>query len=181
MANVLNRKTKEYLISVNTPDYSQEDWIINPNLNLVKDLPVSHWIIDGDEVRPPNEIEIISINESELSLQKEYFLSQVNLKTTTLLEAPIEITSNKFVDSFDIDRILQNIFIGINYQFLNFPQTISLVDGKIFSIENQEQLNQILETIITTRQNIFENANQLKLQIQNAISVEELLNIKDER
>jgi hypothetical protein len=55
------------------------------------------------------------------------------------------------------------------------------VDGKIFSIENQEQLNQILETIITTRQNIFENANQLKLQIQNANSIEELLNIKDER
>lgn len=28
MANVLNRATKEYLTSVNTPDYPVSDWII---------------------------------------------------------------------------------------------------------------------------------------------------------
>jgi putative cell wall-binding protein len=32
MGNVLNRVTKEYLKSVNTPDYNPEEWVINPSL-----------------------------------------------------------------------------------------------------------------------------------------------------
>jgi len=47
MANVLNKTTKEYLLSVNTPDYSTEDWIINPDLSNVEDIPSKYWKIDG--------------------------------------------------------------------------------------------------------------------------------------
>lgn len=50
MSNVLNRTTKQYLVSVNTPDYSDVDWIINPDLGKVNNVPLKYWDIKGDVV-----------------------------------------------------------------------------------------------------------------------------------
>jgi hypothetical protein len=58
MASVLNRTTKEFRGSVNTPDYDPDydpaDWIINPDLSAVSGEPNKYWIIDppgSDTVR----------------------------------------------------------------------------------------------------------------------------------
>ena len=48
MANVINRITKKYLKSVNTPDYPELEWIINPEL---PDCEPKHFVIEGDAVR----------------------------------------------------------------------------------------------------------------------------------
>ena len=50
MANVLNRSTKRYMKSVNTPDFPEEDWIINPDLSAVSSTPQKYWKIVGDAV-----------------------------------------------------------------------------------------------------------------------------------
>lgn len=50
MANVINRLTLEYLRSVNTPDYPEEEWIINPDLTGVEGVPKKYWKIDADSV-----------------------------------------------------------------------------------------------------------------------------------
>ncbi len=50
MASVLNRTTKQYLSSVNTPDYPVAQWIINPDLAAVSSQPVKYWTITDDTV-----------------------------------------------------------------------------------------------------------------------------------
>lgn len=55
MADVLNRTTKEYKKSVNTPDFPEIDWIVGPDLTgLVLNgqvlVPVKYWKITGDLV-----------------------------------------------------------------------------------------------------------------------------------
>lgn len=57
MANVLNRLTKEYLTSVNTGIYPTANWIINPNLSSVVNVPVKYWKITGDIVSEMNQSE----------------------------------------------------------------------------------------------------------------------------
>lgn len=57
MANVLNRTTKEYLISVNTPDYPEVTWIINPDLSGVEGVPSKYWKITGDTISEMNQSE----------------------------------------------------------------------------------------------------------------------------
>jgi len=47
MANVINRTTKQYLISINTTSYSVNDWIINP---IVPNVAQKYWKISGDTV-----------------------------------------------------------------------------------------------------------------------------------
>lgn len=50
MAAVLNRTTKQFIPSANTPDFPVIDWIINPDLSAVGGFPSRYWIITGDIV-----------------------------------------------------------------------------------------------------------------------------------
>ena len=57
MANVLNRNTglvapygKDYRTSVNSPDFSVSEWIINPDLSAVQGFDTIYWDISGDNV-----------------------------------------------------------------------------------------------------------------------------------
>lgn len=61
MANVLNRKTKQYIKSVNTPDYPKSDWIHNPILPICS---FKYWIIEGDMVRVMDQVEIEELKYS---------------------------------------------------------------------------------------------------------------------
>jgi hypothetical protein len=51
VANVLSRTTGAYLASVNTPDYPETDWIINPDLSAVAGVAPCYWLVEGDSVR----------------------------------------------------------------------------------------------------------------------------------
>ncbi|GAI73648.1 unnamed protein product [marine sediment metagenome] len=55
MSDVLHRTTKEQRFSVNTPDYSVVDWIINPDLSGVTGVPKKYWLITGDVVSEMNQ------------------------------------------------------------------------------------------------------------------------------
>ncbi len=50
MSNVLNRTTKVYIPSANTPDYPVAQWIIDPDMTAVVGYPSQYWIITGDVV-----------------------------------------------------------------------------------------------------------------------------------
>ena len=50
MASVLNRTTKAFRSSANTPDFPVADWIINPDMSAVTGFGSQYWIITGDVV-----------------------------------------------------------------------------------------------------------------------------------
>lgn len=75
MATVVNRNTTELLTSINTPDFSVNDWIINPDLSLLDNVPHKYWKIDGDNVVEMNQSEKDAVDFEELSntiLEKKY-------------------------------------------------------------------------------------------------------------
>lgn len=65
MANVLHRTTKQYLISVNTPDFPTQDWIHNPNLVAVTGFASKYWTISGDTVTLMSQAERDAVDASE--------------------------------------------------------------------------------------------------------------------
>lgn len=67
MANVLHRTTKQYLTSVNTPDYPTVDWIINPDVSAVAGFATKHWTITGDVVTLMTQAERDAVDAAELS------------------------------------------------------------------------------------------------------------------
>lgn len=67
MASVLNRTTKEFLRSVNTPEYDVAEWIINPDLSALAGVPIKYWKISGDAVTEMTQAEKDAVDAAEQS------------------------------------------------------------------------------------------------------------------
>lgn len=67
MANVLNRVSKQFLLSVNTPDYPSSDWIINPDFSAVAGYPDKYWTISGDNILLMSDIERAAVDAAEVA------------------------------------------------------------------------------------------------------------------
>lgn len=63
MADVVNRTTKVYLRSVNTPDFPVAQWIINPV--SVPNAPEKYWIITGDVISEMSQAEKDVVDTTE--------------------------------------------------------------------------------------------------------------------
>lgn len=64
MASVISRTTLEFRRSVNTPDFSSEDYIINPDMSAVAGLPSKYWKIVGDDVLAMTQLERDAVDEA---------------------------------------------------------------------------------------------------------------------
>jgi len=74
MANIIifkAGKEPQYLLSVNTPDYSSDpDVIVNPDTSTVKSIPLKFWKRSGDNVIEMTQAEKDTIVSSELTAKK---------------------------------------------------------------------------------------------------------------
>lgn len=98
MASVINRITKEFLESVNTPDYSPTDWIINPDLSSVNGILEKYWIINGNTVRPATTEEQSQIDE----------LADYQGLTITEIKAKINNEINVYRDTYIDEGVIFN-------------------------------------------------------------------------
>jgi len=71
MASVLNRTTRQYLQSVNTPDYPTLDWIIEPDLSAVVGFAAKYWIITGDVVTLMDQAARDAVDAAELEASRD--------------------------------------------------------------------------------------------------------------
>lgn len=71
MANVLNRTTRQYLASVNTPDYPVAEWIVEPDLSAVAGFPAKYWAIVGDMVSLMSQAERDAVDAAELAAARD--------------------------------------------------------------------------------------------------------------
>lgn len=114
MANVLHRITKEYRISVNTPDFPSSDWIVNPDLSAVAGQPSKYWQIVGDNVSLLTPAARNVIDDNEFIAEMESF------------EGPPDQT---FGDGSDGD-----VVIAVNTTLTQdlYPNTLTINNGAIF-------------------------------------------------
>ncbi|MCK4529058.1 hypothetical protein KAW18_16965 [candidate division WOR-3 bacterium] len=71
MANILNKLTKQYLRSVNTPDFSPDEYLINP---VLPPCDQKFWVIEGDTIREmtqPEKDAYLYLHESTIYLIAE--------------------------------------------------------------------------------------------------------------
>lgn len=65
MSDVVNRTTKQYFKSVNTPDFPAADWIINPDLTALIGVPSKYWNISGDTITEMSQAEKDQVDADE--------------------------------------------------------------------------------------------------------------------
>lgn len=117
--DVLNRTTKEFLESVNTPDYPLIDWIHDPDLSSVIGWDSKYWLITGDIVSLMSEAERDAVDASEAAQlvidNRTDAVSQIDESTSIGVHqrAMIELLNKR--DNYIINRIteLQNALDAI--------------------------------------------------------------------
>jgi hypothetical protein len=90
MASVLNRTTKEYRASANTPDFPEIDWIINPDMSAVVGFDSRYWVITGDVVSLMAEVDRTALDaaaEITAALEREYGIQASSSASTFLAMA----------------------------------------------------------------------------------------------
>lgn len=89
MADVVNRITKEYKKSVNTPDYLESEWIINPD--FVPDCELKYIVVEGNTIREMTVEEKSVVDYIEPTPEPEP-LTEKELETERNLNIANEIT-----------------------------------------------------------------------------------------
>lgn len=102
MSNVIHRITKQYLVSVNTPDYPTSEWIINPTLPSCDPI---YWVIEGDTVR-----EMTQAEKDELEYSTNSTVYMIDSKT---LKYPVN--GHDYED--DYDAIINPIMPSCDIKF----------------------------------------------------------------
>jgi len=78
MANVLNRSTKQYVASVNTPEYPVAEWIVNPDLSGVVGVPNKYWVVNGDVVTAMSQAEKDAVDAAEMTAFRDSTAARVD-------------------------------------------------------------------------------------------------------
>lgn len=115
VANVLNRLTKEFRLSVNTPDYPADKWIHNP---VMPDCKRKYLKIDGDTV-------------AEMTLEEKEQVDFVAPKTDEQLEYERQVLSRSKVretySEYDEFRIINKGILDKTDE--EYVQYLAFVNG----------------------------------------------------
>lgn len=95
MANVLHRSTGQYRQSAHTPDYDPVNWIINPDVSAVADVPLKYWKISGDTVSAMirAERDVVDAAEIAAAIAAEKEAAKANLRNDRLTTALVTVMS----------------------------------------------------------------------------------------
>lgn len=88
MANVLNRTTREFIQSANTPDYPVADWIHNPDLSAVTGFDRRYWIVTGDAVSLMDAGARAALDAATLEAARDDLANQID-QTEDILRAVV--------------------------------------------------------------------------------------------
>ena len=95
MASVLNRSTKAFHASVNTPDFPVQDWIIGPDLTAVIGFDSKYWIITGDVVTLMDQAARDVVDTAELVSTRDSAADQLD-QVQTIMRAFAETVLHEF-------------------------------------------------------------------------------------
>lgn len=130
MSNVINKNTLEYRINVNTPDYMDGNWIINP---LLPNCESKYWKINGDQVVEMTQEEKNIINSQGLTaediLSQGYTDSMLVLKLKCMDSDQAKFTSAVVVNQLGLQAgLLQLTSITTIWDYDNMPRELTIQD-----------------------------------------------------
>jgi hypothetical protein len=164
MAHILNRTTKQLLNSINTPDYSEDDWIINPDLSAVENIPVDYWKIEGNSVIGMNESEKEAIDNSKVSSLKAQKLNQLDIDTTSFITSKYSLERQNSLQLLRGDaraegktnrfNYIQQVVIWVN-SVLEYHYTVVYMINECLTKTEIEQLSWNHAANTLTDPNVF--------------------------
>lgn len=181
MADVLNRITRELRTSQHEPDYNPAEWIINPDLSAVANVPQSRWVVDGDTIRPPDESELAAFLATELAAAKAVKIADVDAKTQSLLSLGVRVNGASVSTSIAAQTTLMGMRLSLAEGWISLPQDISTTDGGLHTIADQTEFTRVCQLVLGRVKSVLDQGRALREQVIAAADMTELASIVDNR
>jgi hypothetical protein len=156
MANVIHRTQRDaagcliYRTSVNTPDYSTDDWVINPDLSGVEGVDCKYWKVTGS---PPDGVveemtqgEKDAVDAAELAAAKtqrkidlrqegvDYFETRYSLFVQDMF-------ASLHFDAFETGKTNRRAYLATYWNWR--AQGAAHINGKIESVDSQTTIEDV--------------------------------------
>ncbi len=190
MAHVLHRTTKQWLKSVNTPDYPSGTWSITPSGWAALEasaVPTMYWKITGTH---PNETvsemssgekDTVDNETARLAASKETRNTEVEGKTQDIIDAGFTYDSKVFGLSTQQQADLKSWKAKILDGTDTYPTDWVLLDFTIYAIASRTAFEDLYQTCIDAVNAAWEGELTLKEQIYEAATKTALDAVTDGR
>jgi len=169
MANVLNRTTKQYLKSVNTPDFPTASWIINPDLTAVAGVPSKFWKIIGDVV---SEMSSAEKDTADLTNVKAAKFEAIDLKTGELIAVGFTYSGKVFSLSIEAQAKMIGAHQLKDDPAFTYPVTWgTLTDDSSVVLDDASDLHNFYLTGVGTIRVHLDGATPLKASVAAATTI----------
>lgn len=115
MSTVLKRSTLEIFESVNTPDYSEVDYLINPDLSALTYVPKYYWKLSGETVLEMSAEEKTAVDASRLAIVKATKQIQLDLATRGFINSKYPLERQSSLQLLRNDARADNKINRFNY------------------------------------------------------------------
>lgn len=186
MSNVLNKQTFEYRKSVNTVQYMDGSWLINPDLTDVEYVPVKYWKIDGETIVEMSQEEKNIINNSEVEILRNTLIDQIDDKTAELIAEGFYVFSDKFSLSISAQTNAQAVLIELKTSglpddyILDEPIEISMLNGGVVHFNTPAEFYNYWNIGKETIKSHYHAGAMLREQVL-IMSYDDLISFVDER
>lgn len=190
MAHVLHRTTKQWLKSVNTPDYPSGTWSITPSGWAAlesSDVPTMYWKITG--THPTESVSEMSAGEKDtvdneaarLAASKETRNANVEAKTQDIIDVGFVYDSETFGLSTQQQADLKSWNAKILDGSDTYPVDWVLLDFTIYAIADRSVFEDLHQTCVDAINAAWEGELTFKEQIYEAATKAALDAVTDGR
>lgn len=142
MANVLNRSTKEFIVSANTVNYPVANWIHDPDMSAVDGFPSRYWTITGDTVSLMSQAERDAVDAALLVANRDALADEID----------------------QVESFMRAFALVLLDEFNDVSATLNSL---LTAIDNSTNLNSLKADVAAIADRPIRTAQQLKTAVRN--------------
>lgn len=184
MARVINKNTLQIIDSANTPEYLDGNWIINPDLTNVNDVPVQYWKVSNDVVVEMDQSEKDVVDSLYLQEAIKSRINEVDIKSIQIIERGFSFDGSVFSLSQNAQLNWNSLKTLITSGDIGPDENIEISTknshNDAYILTPDKRTNFFGLAFITVKQ-VLNTGRSIRQQMKQATSIEELNNIIDDR
>ena len=182
MANVLNRTTLAYLLSVNTPDYPTESWVINPDMSAVSAVAAKYWKLTGDVVSEMSQGEKDTVDAACLPDCRAAKCAAIDARTDELISVGFVFATKTFSLSANAQAKMMGITQIRDDENLTYPIKWNTIDDTdTHSITDSAMMLSFYLTGVGTYRSHLDGGTTLKDSVRAATTIAAVDAVTDTR
>lgn len=136
----------------------------------------------GREIGVEYDIERVDeMIQAGLAEAKAYKIEDIDAKTSALIRDGLPFDGYKFDMDVEAQGNWTNLYYGVTTNVLSLPVQVATIDDQAYTFSDKTKVTQFYLTGLGFVQTLLASGRTLKLQVNNAVAIEDVIVIVDNR